>query len=385
MDSVRLDLHGLAGLLLSQTGKGPVVTLYLAPEPGRSLTTEVLVTDLVKEAEAAIVSEKDLDPAAQALARAALDRAAAALAKGVKESTQGTWVAIAGDGQVRTLHLPCTLRSRAVVGWRPYVGPLAALLERADRYAVVLVDHRETKIFAHSLGELEQLEWFLDPALQNVRGAGWFGRDTLKANHHRDAVLHRHLRHTADALFAHHKRSPFDRIILVGHPPATLSNLESCLHPYLASRVVAREHWDLRSTAGELCARIAGIVERVEGEKERDLIDRVRDPREGHLHTAIGADASLAALWAGRVATLLVPEGAGLGGRACEVCGFLATDGAGAKRACRECGGPTRHVDDLIEEASELAVSTGASVRSIGHAKAELESLGGVGALLRHS
>lgn len=387
MKGLGVEPHRLARLLLASPSATPRVSLYLAADPGNAVTTEVRLRNLVREGEAQLTAEKSLDAAARDRARASLDHVASAVAKLAHEPTRGTFVAFTTDDGPEVFHVPCALKTRIVLGTRSFVGPLADLLERADRYAVVLADHRETKILASHLGELEEVQSFADPSEANTGAAGWLGRDQLKANHHRDVVLHRHLQHTADALFLLHKANPFDRVILVGHSPALLRKLEESLHPYLATRVVARESWDGRESWEQLRAHVAAVAERVEADKERALVSRVRDHASGDLRAATGTDATLSALWAGRVSHLLVPEGAGAAGNLCTKCGFLAAALPGGKGEvrCRECGEGTRRVGDLVEEASELAVLTGAKVRVVRHAKAELESLGGFAALLRYA
>ena len=50
---------------------------------------------------------------------------------------------------------------------------------------------------------------------------------------------------------------------------------------------------------------------------------------------------------------------------------------------CPVCKRSTRRVPDIVDEAVELGILSGARVEHISYAKAELEELGGIAAVLR--
>jgi peptide subunit release factor 1 (eRF1) len=380
----KIDARRIHDLLVAaRPGEAPVVSIYFTSETPLG-TDSVALRDLVRQGEEKI-RVASLDATSREAARHALAAAAAAIDP--TATRRGTLIAFASADRADAFVLPLRLKSRVEIGWRPYVSPLAGVIEQGDRYAIVIADHRHGRILSSFLGELEELESVEDPSEQNVARAGFLGLEQSRMNGHHEVLLHRHLQRLADRLFAHHKSAAFDRIVLSAHPPATLSKLERALHASLAARVVARESWDPRATGDEVRAHVARIGSFVDAENERRLLSRVRDHATGDMHATTGADATLEAVWAGRAAMVILPAGAPIEGVSCASCGFVAAASGEARRdasRCRQCGGTTRKTVDLVEAAAELALRADSKVRLVSHAKDELESLGGMAATLRY-
>jgi peptide subunit release factor 1 (eRF1) len=91
-----------------------------------------------------------------------------------------------------------------------------------------------------------------------------------------------------------------------------------------------------------------------------------------------GFDDTLTALEASRVDALVVLNGVQAAGIRCTSCSHLAS--AGEK--CAQCGSAVVEVPDLVEVAIEEALGKRCRVETV-EASKELESIGGIGALLR--
>src|SRR4051812_6158275 len=65
--------------------------------------------------------------------------------------------ASSADGMWRALQLPLAVRNRLVINQHPQVRQLEAIVERAERFAVLLVDKQRARLFVFQLGQL--LEW----------------------------------------------------------------------------------------------------------------------------------------------------------------------------------------------------------------------------------
>src|SRR3954470_12331113 len=65
--------------------------------------------------------------------------------------------ASAADDLWRAVHLPVSVRSRLVVNERPQLTQLEGIVERAERFAVLLVARQRARLFVFQLGEL--VEW----------------------------------------------------------------------------------------------------------------------------------------------------------------------------------------------------------------------------------
>jgi peptide chain release factor subunit 1 len=279
------------------------------------------------------------------------------------------------------------LRDRLVVDRTPYTSPLATMLAEYERFAVIVADHKHARIFDYFMGGIAELEALKDDEVEAKHSGAFKGLEQTRREHHHEYSLHRHLQRVADRLFAHHKRASFDKVVLAGLPD-NVSKLERCLHAYLKQKVVAREQWAHDLAREDVRKRTLEIERGIEATKERKLLALVRDHVCGDLLATTGLDETFRALYYGKVATLVVEEGMTLRGRECPECRYLFPRAEDAKDAsalvpCPLCNRPTRAVPDIIDQAAELAMLSGAKVEHIQHAKDELAALGRTCSILR--
>ena len=390
MEHERFDHERLSGLLAAPlSSEEPVVSLYVGNDAKNGGDRKLVLKNLQKQGDEAIKRDTGFDDerrkGAQAALRQACEAAEVALSRGAPRSS---FVAFAWAERVETFRVPLALRDRIVVGRTPYTSPLSALLEQYERFAVAIVDHKRGRVFDYFVTVLHHLEDVLDRSEQNIRAAGYQGLEQARINHHREYTLHRHLQHVADRLFAHHRQRPFDRVVLAG-TSENMAKLEPFLHPYLRGKVVARENWAHDIPQDEARKRMEALERGIEVEKEKRLLALVRDHVCGDLLATTGLDETLRALYYGKVATLIIEDGIAKIGRECPECRFLFPRPEDAKEKtpvlvpCPLCDRPTRTVPDIIDEAVELAVLSGAKVEHVVHAKDELAGLGHMASLLR--
>jgi peptide chain release factor subunit 1 len=388
MEHERFDHDRLAELLAAPlSSEEPVVSLYVALGP--SSERKLVLKNLMKQGEDAIKRDTGFDDERRKHATAALHRAVDSAEEALgRGQSRGTFVAFAWQDRSETFRVPIVLRDRIVVERIPYTSPLQVLLQQYERFGVVICDHKRGRIFDYFVGSLTPLEEVVDKVDHKVSSAGYRGLEQARVNHHHDYTLHRHLQHVCDRVFAHHKRAAFDRLVLAG-TAENVAKLERVLHPYLRGRVVAREHWDHDIAPDEAKKRLVAVEKTVESDKEHRLLALVRDHVCGDLLATTGFDETLRALYYGKVATLIVEDGVARIGRECPECRFLFPREQDAKEkaptlvACPLCSRPTRVVPDVIDEAVELAVLSGAKVEHVVHAKDELASLGHMASILR--
>jgi Zn ribbon nucleic-acid-binding protein len=389
MDHATMDHDALTSLLARPLlGDEPVVSLYFATH-GRIDARRVALEALTRVGEEAIERlparpGRGPEDGLREAAGVALGRAHGAVAAALDRADgDGTVVAFAWKDRAELHRLPLAVADRIEVGRTPYMSPLSELLEHNERYGVVIVDHERARICESFMGDVRQLELVQDEFAQNIAHAGALGLDQSRMNHHREYVLHRHLEHVAGRLFAHHKRRPFDRLVLAGLPES-VSKLERSLHAYIRGLVVARERWDHAVTTAEIAERMKPIEASGDAEKESRVLALVRTHGTDGLATQ-GFEATARALADRKIATLLVERGRTLPGHACTACQalLLLREDEVSPLRCPSCGGETRRVADVLHEATEVARSSGAQVVTIDHARAELALLGGIASILR--
>jgi hypothetical protein len=254
--------------------------------------------------------------------------------------------ACAGSGLLEAVPLPCALPERAVLGIRPHIRPLLVALERCPAYHVAVVDQRRAWVFSVAGGEVESVSL---PGVHAGRPSAHHLRDTA-------AVLERLVRPAGrePVIVGGHDDSV--RQLLAAAPAAVREafagsftadtrTLTAARVRDLAAPVVAR--WadvQARRLAGEILAMPPG------GPAGNGLA--------GNGLAAIGLTACLAAVNAGVVATLIVPDDVLVPGYECGRCGALSLDAD----SCPDWGTAPLPVPDVIEEMVSRTLEDGGEV-----------------------
>ena len=190
----------------------------------------------------------------------------------------------------------------------PYVAPLTLAMDEYEPYGAAVLDAERFRYFVVSPlaspreGEEVKANGFREldvhPSQPYPRG----GTDFEPASRRTEAHIHRFYNElgklTRDVTF----REGVRRLILAG-PRERTAEFRETLPNELKDRVVAEEHIDLGAPEGELLDRLEAIRERAEHERERELLDEIRESGVSGLDETIVALQEenrvyhLAALW----------------------------------------------------------------------------------------
>src|SRR5262245_8956428 len=265
------------------------------------------------------------------------------------------------------------------VRWQPtpYLRPLIEALDAHERYGIVLVDKERARIFTVFLGEIEKEREAI--AIAEVRHKKTSGTDHWRSQMHfqrqDDQHVRWHLRQVADLMLEIARVRAFDHIVVAG-PSEAASELTRLLPRPLAERVAGTLRLPLDAPADEVLRQTLDLAGRAEQQDEARCVAQVLDGG------AVGVDAAVAALQAGRLLTLVYAEGFTVRGSECPRCHSLFAESVGT--TCAYCGEGLLPIEDLVERALERARDAGASVEKVhGAAAARLRDAGGIGAILR--
>jgi peptide chain release factor subunit 1 len=278
-------------------------------------------------------------------------------------------------GYWRSVHLPLPVYNRLTLNQHPQVRQLEAIVERAERYAVLLADRQRARLFVFRLGELVEWSERLDRLPRHEDDGGEASKDQLRD--HADSASARHLRQAASAAFEVFQERAFDHLV-VGAPHEIANALERALHPYLRERIAARLTVAVNAREDEVRQAVLDVEAEVEKRKEAAAVERLREAAGSNGTGAIGLDAVLDALVQRRVETLLVSDGFEAPGWHCAGCSWLGAKGP----SCPVCTRRMEQVDDVVEEAVQEALNQSCRVE-VCYDNADLDVLGRVGALLR--
>lgn len=281
-------------------------------------------------------------------------------------------------GLWEVIPLPVPVHSRLVINTAPALGQLEAVVQEFERFGVLLVDKQRARMFVFELGELIDRSELFETMPRDYDDLG--ERDLSsreKAAHHVEALVAQHLRHAVEVAFRLFQEDGFERLV-VGAPDELGPVVESMLHPYLRERLAGRIQVPVTAGLDEIRTAALELEARIEREKEADLVARLRDAVGAGRRGVAGLDATLQALVERRVEVLLVSAGYEETGWRCESCGYLCHRGPD----CPVDGSRMVHVDDIVEEAVDLALAQSCHVE-VCSGNADLDVLGRIGALLR--
>jgi peptide chain release factor subunit 1 len=248
-------------------------------------------------------------------------------------------------------------------------------VELAETFCTVIVDRARARIFLSRLGEIEERTGILDDVPGQHDQGGW---SQARLQRHIEDHVQRHLKRVAEALLRLQRARPFDHLVLAG-PEEAVAELERELHDYVAQRLLARTSLPVHAGIDEVLERTVEMERELEDRREREAVERLASEAAAGTGRAVaGMGDTLSALEANRTDTLVVLAELEAGGVRCTSCGHLDIP----VERCAVCGSEVERVPDLAEVAVEAALRRRCRVETV-EASAELERLGGIGALLR--
>ena len=340
-------------------GEGaPVVSCYLDVDGRRQVRPQDYERRL-----AALVREASTGPMADE-ASADLERITAHVAEledrsGVRGLAMFSCVA---HDLWQVIELPVPVASRILVNQAPAVGQLEAIVQELEPLGVLLVDRSEL---------FESLPRDYDRTDDAGRG------QHERVQDHTEELVTQHLRHAAEVAFRLYQDRGFGRLS-IGASDEVNAAIEPLLHPYLRERLSPRIGVGAGASEPEVREAALLVEQAVEREKERALVEKLRDGVGAGTRAVAGLADTLDALNARRAAELLVSEGYVESGWRCH-CGTLAARGP----RCPVDGDEMEKVDDVVSDAVDAALTHGCHVEvCVGNA--DLDVLGRIGALLRY-
>jgi len=305
-----------------------------------------------------------------------LDRVAARFKDGFDRSnTRGLAFFVTGE-LFEVVELPRPVRNQVAVNKMPALRQVELLLATYEPLLVVLVDRQRTRLFRFELGELLDRSEVVDEVQQRVDGTDDGGLMASHVQSHADEVARRHFRHAAELVFKEQQDRPAKHVA-IGGPTEAVAEFEEHLHNAVRERVVARIPVGAQAPEAEIREAALAIEEQIDRDEQAAAVARLSDAVGTDHRGVTGLDDTLHAVFEKRVDTLLVSYDLEAPGWRCTECDCLAMVGS----TCPMCQGTMEHVDDVVVEAIDLSIVTGATVWVCENA--DLDVMGRIGAVLR--
>jgi len=293
------------------------------------------------------------------------------LSKGVDRERVRGLAAFCCDAQgfFLTIALPQPLDDDVSLDEHAHVAQLVQALSAMKPCLVVLADRGRARLLRLDDGVVDESAGPTDEIPRQVDTDVELG--SFARRHAEEA--RRHLRRVADAVTNELRKSPVEYVILGG--PAA-AELEHHLHDDAARRYVGAVPLAMTAQKDEVGATARALIADVERRRQSDLVDKLIG-RSGAGAT-VGLSATLDALAARSVGTLIVDRSLEATGVRCPACGCLAVEG----EHCPQCGELTEEVADLVEATLVDALAAGASVEFVD--SPELVAREGIGSIERY-
>lgn len=291
-----------------------------------------------------------------------------------------------GGDYFRAYSAPVAFRNRVRLGLRPYVKPLAHLLDHYSHFGVILVDRVGGKFYEYHLGDLQGMDSYSGEDVRKVkdgtgstsvgrRGSGTDGGPG--GGKHEDEVVARNMRETAAAANTFYAKRPIRRLFL-GGTTETVAQFRDDLPKRLQTCLAGTLSIDVDAVEPEVRRQALSLLGEVNAEREAKLVERLVTLNAMRGNAVAGLDDTLQAVSDKRVETLVISDGYRMPGYLDEPSGFVVANLTRSPLPESEL----TQVADVIDAAVAQTVSQGGHVEVITDNPA-LEHLGRIGAILR--
>ena len=284
------------------------------------------------------------------------------------------------SGFWKEFHLAIGLKNEIVVDKTPYMKPLLDVLDRYQRYAVMLVDKEFARLFVMHLGEIEEYkEVFTENIPGKHKKGGWFSLEQKSFERHIDYHVDLHLKDVIQQLKALISAGDIGRLVVGGSEEA-LSKTKSLFTKQMSDKIIGTFNINMVANINEVMSKVQTVLEKYENEEKNLLVDEMVTKAMKKENAVLGLDNVLSALREGRVMRLLYIKDYKDSGYVCGECGFLTSQKTDKCPFCKE---EMKKVDYIVDYAAQKAVELGATVEVVSENK-ELKEAGSIGAILRY-
>lgn len=357
--------------LLRYQSSHPLVSVYLNTDPamGNADTNKLHLRTMLKEIE----THDDVD-----LILRYFDHT---------HDWSGRSVAVfscAPEGFFKSYSIAVPIRSRIRVSDRPFIKPLADLLDSYGGYGVVLVDKQDARLFYFHLGELqEQQDLAGEEVRRTKRGGGSQapGRRGGSAGQtdYIDEVADRNVKEMVD-LTTHFFSEKKVRRVIIGGTDDNVALFRNQLPKAWQSLVVGSFPISKVANQTEVLAKAMQVGKEAERLRELKLAKSVVTSAAKGRGGVINLEDTLYAIHEGRVQTLLIRDGFRAPGYQCLSCNYLSSL---PMETCPFCGGKTKEIPDAVESAVRKVMQTGGEVEVM-QSDQVIEGFEQIGGLIRY-
>lgn len=310
--------------------------------------------------------------------RSTLDMVRKNLESEPKENERGQVIfASRCEGFIREYRITAEPERKMVLDSSPYLLPLARLQDEFEDYGLLLVDSQEARLMMVRSSVMEE-EGSASIDLMNKHKKG--GMSQMRFNRLRRGAIKSFIKDVLEDLRAMDDFSEMRGLVVAG-PGNTKKHLLDEMPKEFSDMIIGVLDVDMGISAGELVELADIVAAKDERAEEASLVKALEGSIMKGEPSVYGIENVISAVKQARVAVLLILKGEGKVGWKCEGCKMLKADDK-IPSTCPNCGSKPVRVN-VVEEIFELAEQTDARTEFVEDSPF-LESIGGIGALLRY-
>jgi peptide chain release factor subunit 1 len=275
-----------------------------------------------------------------------------------------------------------SFRNRLRLGPKPYVKPLAHLLDHYAHFGVILVDRVGARFFEYHLGELQASHGIMGEDVQKIKKGGGSSAVGMRGGQgggrHEDEVVQRNLREAAHGAAVFFEHRPIRRLFLAG-TAETMAQFRDLLPKKLQSCLAGSFNVGMNAGEHEVRQQALSLLTAANHERETRLVEKMIGLQAAGGAAVTGLDETLQAVSDKRVQTLIISDGFRAPGYADQESDFLVANLARSPLTEQELS----EVEDVIDAAVAQTMTQGGHVEIIADNPALLTA-GGIGAILRY-
>lgn len=279
--------------------------------------------------------------------------------------------------------------SEIVISDRPYIFPMARIIEQNPRYACAWSDTNSANIYVFG-GELAvnaetqmgaQVEEIHNVKTQRQQAGGW---SQQRFQRRVDNFHHQHAKEVVETLDKLVRDEKLDMVVLSGEHARGIKLLRDEMGKALSERVIDEMSLDQYASEKQLYEASYEVVRKYDAEQDRAHVQRLSDEVGANNLGVTGVSATLAALSTGQVQELLIltnPDRIQYNARRVEK--VLEDFAPGDDNSANDALPDTKEKRQVLDEIIVRAINSSARIRFIEDATL-LMGIGGVGAILRY-
>lgn len=284
----------------------------------------------------------------------------------------------------RAFPLAVPVRSRVRISDRPYVKPLADVLDSFGGYGVALVDKQGARLFYFHLGELREKDGVIGEEVRHTKRGGGSqaqgrrGGVAGKTNYVEE-VADRNIKESAERAARFFSENNVRRI-LIGGTEDNVVPFRAQLPKAFQSLVVGSFPMSMTASHPEVLEKAMQVGVEAEERRKLKVVDAVVTGAAKGRGGVVRLEDTLRAVHEGRVQTLVIREGLRSPGWRCQGCGYLTTQ---ELSVCPFCQGNFAKIMDAVELAVREVMQSGGEVEVI-HDDQGLQDYENIGGILRY-